>query len=165
MKALFINAVKREIREVEYSPTGSLGGDPSVGDYIGGWIEAAYRWDNDDTLYVDEEGLLKPTMHFFLCRFRLDQPMAGNGVLVGKEIEDDDVPGGYYTLPPTMTIEALQRQIIWMSRDDFDKWAINHYDTPAATVTTYGKDGPITEVLNTYGQLHAAMGRKDEETK
>jgi hypothetical protein len=159
MKAIFIDAERREIREVEYSPTGSGDEHPSVNHYVGGWIEAAWRWDNGDVLFVDEEGLLKATMHFFLCKFRTDQPMAGNGLLVGREVEDEDVQGGYYTTPPTMTVERLRDQIIWMSRDDFDRWGLAHADEPAATITTVRG----TEVLNTYGQLLSGMPRKEPE--
>ena len=164
MKALFINAEKREIREVDYSPHASAGGFPTINSFLnGGWIEAAWRWPNGDTLYVDEEGLLKPTMHFFFCRFRPDQPMAGNGVLVGEEIDDENVPGGYYTADPAMTVDQLKPQILWLDRDMFDRWARANADRPASTVTTYHQGVPITETLQTYGQLHAGMGRKDDK--
>lgn len=161
MKALFIDAEKREIREVEYSTRGTASGAPTVGNYVGGWIEPAYRWPSGDVLYVDEEGLLKPTMHFFFCPFRPDQPMAGNGLVVGREVEDDDVPGGYYTEDPAVTLDWLKRHIVWMSRDDFDRWAIAHAGEAASTITTIHDGVPTTETLFTYGQLHSGMARKE----
>lgn len=163
MQAILIDAEKREIREVEYS-FNSTTGAPTVGEYLGGWLEAAYRWPTGDVLYVDEEGLLKPTMHFFFCGFRPDQPMAGNGVVVGKEVEDDKAPHGYYTADLTVTVDWLRKTIVWMDRADFERWAAIHASTPASTFTVVGQDGKTTtEVLSTYGQLAASMPKKETE--
>jgi hypothetical protein len=165
MKAILIDAVKREIREVEYRIQSAEGELPTVGDYIGGWIEAAFRFPSGDVMFVDEEGLLKPTMHFFFCAFRTDQPMAGNGVVVGEEVEDEDVPGGYYTVDPVVTVEWLRRNIIWMDRAEFDAWGNSRASEAAGTITFFRDGKPVTEVLHTYGQLLSGMPRKEEENK
>jgi hypothetical protein len=167
MKAILIDAKKREIREVEYRPSGMKGDVPTVGEYIGGWIEMAFQFPTGDVMFVDEEGLLKATMHFFYCAFRTDQPMAGNGVVVGREVEDEDVPGGYYTVDPVVTVEWLRRHIIWMDRAEFDRWGLANASEPEGTITTIRDGRPVTEVLHTYGQLLADMPRKapDEENK
>lgn len=79
---------------------------------IGGYIEGAYQWANGDTLYVDEEGLLKPhPQHFFAIPERPDQVLPGNALLVGREEEGGQFVGGYTTHPPTMTIEDLRARV------------------------------------------------------
>jgi hypothetical protein len=165
MKAILIDAEKRDIREVEYRPNGVDGEAPTIGDYIGGWIEGAFTFPTGDVMFVDEEGLLKPTMHFFYCAFRTDQPMAGNGLIVGREVEDEDVPGGYYTVDPVVTVEWLKRHIAFMTRAEFDRWGLAHASEAAQTITTYSDGVEKTEVIATYGQLLADMPRKDEENK
>jgi hypothetical protein len=163
MKAILIDAEKREIREVEYRPNGVAGDVPTIGEYIGGWIESAFTWPTGDVMFVDEEGLLKPTMHFFYCAFRTDQPMAGNGVVVGREVEDDDAPGGYYTVDPVVSVEWLRRRIRWMDRAEFDRWGLAHAAEPAGTLTTIHDGKYVTEVLHTYGELLAGMPRKENK--
>jgi hypothetical protein len=65
-----------------------------------------------NTLYVDDEGLLKPIHDYFIFIPRSDhQPLAGNGVIVGREVETDD---GWYTEPPTMTIDELKPLILFL---------------------------------------------------
>lgn len=55
---------------------------------VGGYIETGMRMDNEDDLYVDEEGLLSGPESFFLYK-GAHQPFAGNGVVVGCD-EDGD---------------------------------------------------------------------------
>lgn len=73
---------------------------------VGGYIEAAFQWPNGDVLYVDEDGLLKAPTRFFTIAERDDQPFAGNGVLVGREIDDTDT-----TAPPVMSLHELRARV------------------------------------------------------
>lgn len=74
---------------------------------IGGYIETAYMWENGDVLFVDEEGLLKPEdKGRFMIFERSDQVLMGNGVLVGREVDNDG-----NTDPPAMTIDALRGRV------------------------------------------------------
>jgi hypothetical protein len=100
-KVLFINATARtiEAKEIADGPAG-------IQKLLGGYVEVAVSWRNGDTLYVDEEGMLKPQAYFFgVPSLRPDQPFAGNGVLVGREIEGKQYPNGYTTRDPVMTVE------------------------------------------------------------
>lgn len=88
--------------------------------------------------------------------------MAGNGVIVGREVEDEDE--SYHTLDPTTSIEWLQSNIAWMTRAGFDRWAKENRDRPAGTITVMGENGKAeTSPLYTYGDLHRGMGRKDDD--
>ena len=111
--ALFINAPYRTVLEVEIDSLDDMQ------KLIGGYIEAAYQWENGDVLYVDEEGLLKVQDYFFaLPEERPDQPFAGNGVLVGREEEGPQFAGGYTTHPPAITADELKAKIVWLSADE-----------------------------------------------
>lgn len=83
---------------------------------IGGYVEGAYQWPNGDVLFVDEEGLLKPDRHFFSIPERRDQSLAGNGLMVGREEEGEQFPGGYTTHPPTMSLADLTRRVTFLGR-------------------------------------------------
>lgn len=100
MIALLIDAQKKEISQVEYRSLEDLH------KLLGGYIELAYAWPNGDVLYVDEEGLLKQPQRYFRISVRPDQPLGGNGVLVGPEIGDTS-----NTEPPTMTVEQLRKLV------------------------------------------------------
>lgn len=98
MKAYWINATEQTISEVSFAALKDLQR------LVGGYIEVAVLWPNGDTLYVDEEGLLKSKRKFWaIPSKRKDQPFAGNGVLVGREIEEGDS-----NLPPTITLDQLR---------------------------------------------------------
>lgn len=101
-KGYLIDSTKCKIEAVEFADLAGLQA------LVGGSIEGAYQWENGDVLYVDEEGLLKDQiLGFFAIPERPDQPLAGNGMLVGREIEGEQYPNGYTNLPPTMTLAEL----------------------------------------------------------
>ena len=155
MKALLIDAAKREIREVEYESTEAKG--TTLQQHIGGDIETAYSWENGDILFCDEEGLFKPQMHFFRIGERPDQPFAGHGIVVGAERYDSE--GEYLgTNDPTITPEALRATVEFRSRDQVEAWAKANASEPAGAIYTVGNDGTIeVEVLAHVGELYEQM--------
>jgi hypothetical protein len=48
-------------------------------------------WPNGDTLYVDDEGLLKPGMRLFDIGRADGQLLAGNGLILGSDAEGNSV--------------------------------------------------------------------------
>lgn len=104
MKALLIDTKSLTVGEVDYT------GLADMQRLIGGYIEAAYEWDNGDVLYVDEEGLLKDDQRFFRITVRRDQALAGNGLLVGPEIGET-----LKTRTPTMTVVELRAIVTWLA--------------------------------------------------
>lgn len=76
MKAIHIDAENREIKEIE------------VKDYkdmqkaVGGLITMAHDPNDKNTIYVDDEGLLKGYDYFFSYE-GAHQEFAGNGIIVG----------------------------------------------------------------------------------
>ena len=102
MKAIIIDAEKREVRETDIS--GDL---KSLQAAVGGYIELV-RLDDANDLYVNEEGLLHGEQNFFEYQ-GAHQPFAGNGVIIGVTQEGA-------TAPATISAEAVRGRVVFISR-------------------------------------------------
>ena len=78
---------------------------------VGGSIELAYHWPNGDVLFVNEEGLVLGFDRGFNFSRRSDQWLAGNGVVVGREVEGPEYPNGYTNLDPKLTVQDLRGMV------------------------------------------------------
>ena len=107
--AYLIDAAKKTVSQVEYNNVEDINRLIGCQTFCLGFADHV----TGDTLYVDDEGLLHHPQHFFLFAKRRDQPLAGNGLMVGREVEGDEYPNGYTTLPPKMTLVALRKQIVF----------------------------------------------------
>lgn len=77
--------------------------------------------DNQDTIYVDDEGLLKGPTSFFMVQGR-DEPLAGKGLVLGTNEDGDSVE-------PKLTLEEVtamvefglmlraNSELVWLSAD------------------------------------------------
>ena len=89
MKAVLINPKLRKIKEIEYS-----------GDYQDiqkltecSTITARYPFDNQDTIYLDDEGLLKESNYCFTFKYDNGyvQPLMGNALVIGANKEGESI--------------------------------------------------------------------------
>jgi hypothetical protein len=107
--AYFIDATRRAIEAVEVAHGSAVGAD--IRRMVGGYFAIAHVWPSGDVLYVDDEGLLKaPTVGFRFALRLDDMPLAGSGVVVGREIEGGAAahhPGGYTTEDPRIMLAQL----------------------------------------------------------
>ncbi len=107
-KAYLIDAEKREITQVE------------VGDYTTYYpllkceVFTTVGLEDDDTLYVDDEGLFQPQENFFMYQ-GYNQPLAGNGLVLGTDKEGNSVD-------PKMTLETLKSKVKFMNRKEVYQW-------------------------------------------
>lgn len=153
---IVIDATKREVRLVEFSNQSE-----ELRALVGGWIEAAHSWDNEDVLYVDEEGMFKAQGGFFRIADRSDQPLAGNGVIVGREMYDGE---GEYdgTASPRHTVEEIAAKVIFLTREQFDSWGKANASEPAVTFYSWDRNGVMTEeVQERFGSLVGRMPKGD----
>src|SRR6187399_2253097 len=97
-KALWIDSKNRTITEVDCN------GLEDMRKYVGGSICFAMSWNTGDVLYVDDEGLLKPQEHFFMLP-GCQNPLAGDGLIVGPEVETED---RWWTENNIITISELK---------------------------------------------------------
>lgn len=73
-------------------------------------IETAHYITDQDSILVDEEGLLKPCDYFFTYK-GAHQPFAGNGLVVGVD-EDGE------TVDCIITLEEIEQNVEFLSRAD-----------------------------------------------
>jgi hypothetical protein len=140
-KAFLIDAAAREIREVEVKDY------REINTHLGSdCFCVAWQFGNADVLYVDDEGMLKGAdqKHFFWLSHRTDQPLVGNGLVMGADNPRDDSE----SLPPATTIDELRAAIRFSDRAEALEWAHANPDALKVTVTTIAADGTTeTQVL------------------
>lgn len=103
MKAIKIDTKNKSVYEIEVFTLADLQ------EAVGGYIETALNFDNGDTLYVNEEGLLREPFGFFYYRGAI-QPYAGNGIIVGINREDGD------TIPAKSDPGSVVKDVMFVDR-------------------------------------------------
>jgi hypothetical protein len=94
--------------------------------------------DLTDTLFVDDEGLLKPELVDYFCLpLFYPTPLAGRGVVVGIDEEGETV--GCFT-----TAEEVKAAIRWLKKSEIDGGTWRHMAT--TTVSRQEPDGTVTVV-------------------
>lgn len=82
MRAIVIDAEKREVREVEFDGKNAL---EFLQKCVGGNIETAYRMKARDFLFVNEEGLFMDFNYAFTYHGAPQHYYVGNGVILGSD--------------------------------------------------------------------------------
>jgi hypothetical protein len=129
---------------------------------IGGYVQTVNvrGLREEDQLYVDEEGLLKPQNGFFRWR-GYDQPLAGKGLVVGGELTGlDDVWMGWRD--PDTTREEVLAGVTFLDREEVRRWVLANQREPSMTITVVERDGSVhTQVVATQAETFAeALGEK-----
>ena len=110
MKALLIDVKSQSIRQIEIGEHYT-----EISKAIGCDVFAApHIMHNNDTLYCDDEGLLKNPENFFLLD-SYPQPIAGNGLILGcdNEGESTDVSMSLIELSSRVTFMDMQAAYNW----------------------------------------------------
>lgn len=109
MKAIFIDATKRQVSEVEISDTNTLNEWYKILDCY--TVEVAtYINEQNDSILVDEEGLLHG-LHNDSPFFKYEgahQPFAGNGLITGVDEDGNDKA-------PTVTVKDVKSKITFLT--------------------------------------------------
>jgi len=150
-RALLIDSTARTVTEFGLE----MPSNKQISDLVGGFFECAWR-EVENTLYVDEDGLHKAKTGFFRWSPRMDDwPLCGNGVLVGKELVDDE--GEWIGMADvTLSIQLVTKLITWMSREQFDAWGKAHASDPAVVIA--GDSSPA-QIIERVGPMFARMPR------
>ena len=106
MRAILINSYTQKVTEIE------LGEDTLVElqRHVSGYIEVATDLPNGDTIFVDEEGLMKGPTNFFTYR-GAHQPFAGNGVVVG-------IDKGGNTAAAKTSLKTVLENVNFLTREE-----------------------------------------------
>lgn len=109
MKALHINSRDRTVTEVQFN------GLEDLQKLVGGYIELAHLWRNGDCMFVDEHGRLEHKFSGvgFTLKLAPVRAHAGNGVVVGREVEDH-TERGYHNADPEISVAELERLVLFM---------------------------------------------------
>lgn len=110
MKALLINSGKRTIECVEISNYKEI--YPLLGPQCG-LFQCPVSFDNNDTLYVDEEGLFHDYEGGYIME-GWSYPLVGNGVILGTD------PRIGTSKDAITTAEELLSMITWVSNEKLD---------------------------------------------
>jgi hypothetical protein len=106
MRAILIDAENGEVKEVEFD-----GGIDAVHEHIRCRCFTIAFMLNGDVFYVDDEGYLNGTKHFFKLKSLDTQWFAGNCLVVGEGAEGDSVDCSF-------DLEALRNDVVFMACDD-----------------------------------------------
>lgn len=88
MRAILIDPFERTVTEVEFN-----GDWRSIKEHIGNGCDLFWtgpRLPNEDTVYVDDEGLFKSDQEFFQFS-DYPEPLAGRGLVLGTDERGDSV--------------------------------------------------------------------------
>tara|TARA_B100000424_G_scaffold57448_1_gene41486 strand:+ start:2608 stop:3072 length:465 start_codon:yes stop_codon:yes gene_type:complete len=108
MRAYLIDPIKREISVVSYN-----GDYQMINELINSQrgFDAVYGFRNEDTLYVDDEGLLLKENHAF--EFTYDnghtQPLMGKALVLGTDAEGESVA-------VKSTLEEVASKVNWIGK-------------------------------------------------
>lgn len=112
MKAILINAETRSFSTVEIKSW------KDIAPAIGAELFEIVTIEQNDALYVDEEGLMKPQDNFILYD-GYPQPLAGNALVLGTDDEGESTD-------PKNTLEFLKGKIRFMNRYQAREYAIKN---------------------------------------
>lgn len=111
-KAILIDPKNQTVTDIEVD---SENPEKTLHAIIGGWLTIAFDWSNGDVLYVDDEGLLKDSNYFFRITDFPHQPLAGRGVVVGREMDESSE-----SYPTTYTKEDILLRVMWLGRGNIE---------------------------------------------
>tara|TARA_R100001377_G_scaffold80732_1_gene59819 strand:- start:40 stop:351 length:312 start_codon:yes stop_codon:yes gene_type:complete len=102
MKAILIDVINKEVREVEHDDTLK-----SIYKHVDCGTFDVVRIDNLNSIYIDDEGLFVEDQQFFNYVIDLRvASLAGNGLILGVDDEGD-------TIEPTLTLEEVKSSVFW----------------------------------------------------
>jgi len=108
MKAILIDSQSKTIRYVEVKKKGDSS-IKSIYEHIGCELVDVINLDENNDLFVDDEGLLKlhKDSQFFLYD-GFDQPLAGNGLILGLNQEEGE------SIETSLSIEEVAEKVLFL---------------------------------------------------
>jgi len=125
-KAIKIDVVKQDVYEIELSDDykaiyGAIGNGCTI-------FCAPIEFENGDTLYSDEEGLLHEKMVGCFMMENWKYPLVGNAIILGTDDEGDSIDA-------KSTIEEIKNQVTFYDSEIAEKWKQKALNTPTQIIT------------------------------
>jgi hypothetical protein len=112
MKAFRINSADRKVEEIKINDWKDIA--PAIGNGCD-IFTAPVTLENDDTIYVDDEGLYHPFEGGFMME-GWQYPCVGNAIVQGTDEEGESTE-------PKTTKEELEAMIQWIDKSTCERWA------------------------------------------
>lgn len=112
MKAIKIDVEQKKLYHIEINDFMDI--YPAIGNGCD-LFAIPINFPNGDSLYTDEEGLLKPEMIGCFQMNDWDYPLVGNAIIIGHDDEGNSTD-------VKSSIEEIQSQIIWGTVTDANDW-------------------------------------------
>ena len=103
VKAILIDVKNQEVKEVEHDNTLQ-----NIYDLIDCRVFDSVRIDNVNSIFVDDEGILKDNLYFQYSGSNGIFQLAGNGLLLGIDDEGNSIS-------PTLTVEDVKDKVRFLS--------------------------------------------------
>ena len=103
MKAILINVKTQEVKEVEHDNTLQ-----NIYDLIDCRAFDLVRIDDVNSIFVDDEGILKDNLYFEYSGSENVFKLAGNGLILGVDDEGNSIS-------PTLTVEDVKGKVNFLS--------------------------------------------------
>ena len=107
LNAILIDSESQTVKEIKLDNSNYL----NISTALGCQYFAVVSLPNGDSLFVDDEGLLKNPEHFFLFP-DYPYPLAGRGLILGCDYESGDSIDCKYVL------EDFEHRIAYMNKDE-----------------------------------------------
>ena len=125
-KAIKIDVVKQDVYEIELSDDykaiyGAIGNGCTI-------FCAPIEFENGDTLYSDEEGLLHEKMVGCFMMENWKYPLVGNAIILGTDDEGDSIDA-------KSTIEEIKNKVTFYDSEIAEKWKQKALNTPTQIIT------------------------------
>jgi len=114
MKAILINPENKTVIQIELEK----GIDAIYKQLDCDVFTAPVVFENDDTLYCDDEGLFKPEMIGGIIYPDWSYPIVGKSLIIGTNDEGESVDC-------KSTIDDIKKGLTWVSKEEAEKWADN----------------------------------------
>ena len=109
MKAILINPIDNSVKEVDYN-----GDYKQIYTYIDATMFGLVDIPNDDSIFIDDEGLFKDTQHCFLFK-GIPTPLCGKALVLGIDHKTGD------SADANSTILEIRKSITFMGKNRVDQ--------------------------------------------
>lgn len=123
-KALLIDVINRTVTSVDVDHYSE------IYNYIGNdchTFACPVVFDNEDTIFTDDEGLLKEVHGAFMME-GWNYPLVGNAIIMGSDEEGEST---HAKSDP----KEIESKIVWLDKEQAERWQTQALNTPPTIIS------------------------------